>query len=113
MPRGRPKKVVAVEAKADESKASNPEPIKTVENPVVAPVPVAVQERAEKFSEKALGPDEQRIKESRSALLQPLPAGQNFFETPDGEIIIGEADREQVWSRRMNGGRGGWVNPRR
>jgi hypothetical protein len=57
--------------------------------------------------------DAQRIAESRKALNYPLSPGQKFFETPDGEIIVGEADKTSVWSRRMNGGKGGWVNPRR
>ena len=57
--------------------------------------------------------DAQRIAESRKALTVPLSPGQKFFEAPDGEIIVGEADKTSVWSRRMNGGKGGWVNPRR
>lgn len=45
--------------------------------------------------------------------VEPLQVGQKYFETPDGELIIGEADKQQVWSRRLNGGKGGWVNPQR
>lgn len=97
MPRGRPKKV-------------QPE--------VVASIPVA---QAETFHvetvptapKRELTPIEIRIQESREALKQPLGPGQVYFETPDGEIIIGEADRPHVWSRNMNGGHGGWANPRR
>jgi len=45
--------------------------------------------------------------------LEPLRAGQKYFEAPDGEIVIGEEDKSQLWHRKMNGGRGGWINPKR
>lgn len=57
--------------------------------------------------------DADRIAESRKALEHPLPLGQQFFEAPDGEILIGEADKTHMWNRRMNGGKGGWINPKR
>lgn len=46
-------------------------------------------------------------------VLEPLGAGQAYFESPEGEIIIGEANKDQIWSRKMNGGKGGWCNKRR
>jgi len=45
--------------------------------------------------------------------LAPLPAGQKYFESPDGHVIVGEHDRGQVMDRRLNKGRGGWINPMR
>jgi hypothetical protein len=66
-----------------------------------------------RFVEKPEAPEAQRIAESRESLKQALGPDQKFFETPDGEIIIGEAEKNHVWSRRVNGGHGGWVNPRR
>jgi hypothetical protein len=45
--------------------------------------------------------------------LEPLQPGQKYFEAPDGTIIIGEEDKQQVWYRKLNNGRGGWINPRR
>jgi len=56
---------------------------------------------------------EERIADSRRALGQPAPQGHRYFETHDGEIILGEADQEQIWSDRLNGGKGAWVLPRR
>ncbi len=45
--------------------------------------------------------------------LEPLQPGQKYFETPDGEIIIGESTKQQIWVRRLNNNAGGWVNPKR
>lgn len=45
--------------------------------------------------------------------LEPLQPGQKYFEAPDGTLIIGEADRQQVWYRKLNDGKGGWINPKR
>lgn len=63
--------------------------------------------------ESAQSAYQQYIAESRKVLEHPLPANQRFFETPDGEILVGELDKTQAWSHRMNGGKGGWANPRR
>jgi hypothetical protein len=54
-----------------------------------------------------------KIAESRKSLTQPLQPGQQFFETPEGEILVGEEGKGQIWSRTMNGGKGGWANARR
>jgi len=54
-----------------------------------------------------------KIAESRKSLEQPLQPGQRLFESPEGEIIIGEDSQTQIWSRTMNNGKGGWANPRR
>jgi len=85
------------------------EPVETVKQVVVAPI----QTREPVRHVERVVSDTERIAESRKVLDVPLAPGQQFFETPDGEIIIGEADKTAVWSRRMNGGKGGWVNPRR
>ncbi len=45
--------------------------------------------------------------------LEPLQPGQAYFESPEGEIIIGEDTKGHVWSRKMNGGKGGWANKKR
>ena len=65
------------------------------------------------FKEKSDAPIADRIAESRKALDHPLQPGQAFFESPEGEILVGEADKGKMWSRTMNGGKGGWINPRR
>jgi len=108
MPRGRPKKVQPVENQTFTS--VNVEAISSFETHVAEVV------ASEPMPKKVLAvenPDQVYINESRKALNYPLPAGQKFFESPDGEIIVGEASKDQVWSRRMNKGHGGWVNPRR
>lgn len=45
--------------------------------------------------------------------LAPLPPGQKYFEAPDGTHIIGEEEKQQLWYRKMNNGKGGWINPKR
>ncbi len=45
--------------------------------------------------------------------LEPLQPGQKYFEAPDGTIVIGEEDKQQLWYRKLNGGNGGWINPKR
>jgi hypothetical protein len=102
MPRGRPKKVQPLETQTQ-----------TLGSVDVVPTFVETVQPTPVKEERILTPEELRIKESRTALDQPLPPGTRFFETPDGEIIVGDAEKSHVWSRRMNGGRGGWVNPRR
>lgn len=107
MPRGRPKKKVE-EVKSDEQPKKTEEP----KAPVVKEVEEQKPER-EKFVERPPANDEERIAESRKALNQPLAPGQQFFEAPDGMIIIGEADRTQVFYRQGNGGKGMHINPKR
>lgn len=53
-----------------------------------------------------------RIASSRKALEHPLPVGQQFFEAPDGFIIIGEADKHHIPYRQPNGKTIN-INPRR
>jgi hypothetical protein len=53
------------------------------------------------------------IRESREVLKQPLAPGMKFFESPEGHVIVAEAERAHVWCRTMNGGKGGWANPMR
>lgn len=55
----------------------------------------------------------QRIAESREALKHPLPAGMKFFESPEGYIVVGEANREHVFCRHAAHGKGMNINPRR
>lgn len=66
-----------------------------------------------KFEEKPAAPVAEKIAESRSSLLQALDPSQKYFETPEGEVIIGDSEKDRIWSRSMNGGRGGWANPKR
>jgi hypothetical protein len=46
----------------------------------------------------------------------PLPVlqpGEKYFEAPDGTLLVGEADKQQLWYRKLNDGKGGWINPKR
>jgi hypothetical protein len=105
---GRPKKIkeaienqeIQVEAKEEVLAPVQAEPEKPSREPV-------------RFVDTETLSDADRIAESRKSLNQALQPGQQFFEAPDGEIIIGDAEKTAVWSRRMNKGKGGWVNPRR
>lgn len=105
---GRPKKVEVVNHE-EEAKGPKAEVLERQE-------PVAEVPKAER-RKPGVNPEDQsdvdRIAESRKALEHPLSPGQQFFEAPDGEILIGEADKTHLWSRRANGGKGGWINPRR
>lgn len=65
------------------------------------------------FKEKPQASIADRIAESRKALDEKLDPHQKLFESPDGEIIIGDADKDKAWSRTMNDGKGGWANPKR
>lgn len=46
-------------------------------------------------------------------VVEPLGAGQAYFEAPDGTLITGEANKDQIWYRAGNGGRGMWINRKR
>lgn len=63
--------------------------------------------------EKAAPSAATRIAESRTSLEQPLAPGQKYFESPEGHIVIGEADKGHVWCRQSNNGKGAWINPKR
>lgn len=114
---GRPKK--NKESFANEKEAKGPQTEVLEQSAPVDAVPVVEKKEVKeprdirKIMASLPKDDGDYIAESRKALETPLAVGQQFFEAPDGEILIGEADKTAMWSRRMNGGRGGWVNPRR
>lgn len=62
---------------------------------------------------KPLTAEQRDILNSREALKHPLDAGQAFFESPSGWIIVAQADRDRVWCQKENGGRGLWINKQR
>jgi hypothetical protein len=49
----------------------------------------------------------------KSNKVDALQPGQKYFEAPDGTLVIGEESQGQLWHRKMNNGKGGWINPRR
>lgn len=79
----------------------------------VVATPVKTDFNPEALREKPGPSISERIAESRKSLNQILEEGQAFFETPEGEILIGQSDRDRMWSRTMNNGKGGWCNKRR
>jgi hypothetical protein len=115
--RGRPKKireeVISNGSQKEEEVQQTEGDVLTVplETLLVEDQPLKPEPR--RFEEKPAAPEAVRIAESRKSLNETLGPDQKFFESPEGEIIVGPADKNEVWSRHMNGGRGGWVNPRR
>lgn len=42
-----------------------------------------------------------------------LSKGLIHFEAPDGTLVAGEKGQTRLWYRKMNGGKGGWIRPKR
>ena len=89
--------------------AVKPKKVEKVEE-IAAPEPAVEVEVAEAVK-PAVASDP--ITESREALKHPLAPGQEFFEAPDGYIIVAETGRDTVWYRGGNDGKGQWINKRR
>lgn len=53
------------------------------------------------------------VAESRTVLDKPLEPGQQFFESPEGFIEVGEKGKDRVWCRKANNGEGMYINARR
>lgn len=119
MPRGRPRKIVTEQRvnlndgnperkeKVNEEKEERKQEteVLTVE-PKQAFEPASLREKPE-----ATAVD--RVTESRKSLDQPLSPGQKYFESPEGFIVIGDAEKDHAWCRQSNNGKGAWINPRR
>lgn len=54
-----------------------------------------------------------RSKPPVKQVLDALGPGQKYFEAPDGTVLIGEEDKQQLWYRNGNNGKGCWINPKR
>lgn len=103
MPRGRKKKEVvetATDAVTVVAEAPIVEEVKAVEAPKSTPKPVLTE-------------FQQKLAESRKVLEIPLQPSQEFFESPEGFIVIGEKGRGRVWCREANNYQGMFINPRR
>jgi hypothetical protein len=94
MPKGIPKKKVVEEA------------VDTTD--LKHPVSENVEEKKEVKAEVKESKDETKKKE-KERVLEPLQPGFKYFEAPDGTVIIGEADKQQVFYRAGNC----WINPKR
>lgn len=86
---------------------------KMKERPEVLEAPKKKEFDPNELREKPSASIAERISESRKSLDHPLQEGQAFFESPDGEILVGNSDSHRMWSRTMNKGQGGWCNKRR
>lgn len=116
MPRGIPKKrTEAKNAKETKRQETQGDVLKVPSLvPETKPEPkVETKPEPRRWVEPASPSLEDHIKESRKVLEQPIQPGQRLFETPEGEILVGQDDKTQMWSKRMNNGKGGWANPRR
>lgn len=82
---------------------------------VPATAPLAPEPKPAVFTEKVRAPltEAERIAESRKSLDTVLLPSQKFFESPEGYIVIGEADKGSIWCRQANRGKGMEINPRR
>lgn len=115
MKMGRPKKIDAeVEDKheekhnAKEIKKENKEVLKAEKKADHQSVPTLTLADIKQASHKN---DPAAVEKPKP--LAELPPTQRYFEAPDGTLIIGEADKQQIWYRGMNNGKGGWINPKR
>lgn len=86
---------------------------KTAAEPEVQTGAVAVAEPEAKVEEPKGPVYPPHIAESREALKFPVPVDQEFYEAPDGYIIVAEAGKNHVWYRQGNNGEGQWINPMR
>ncbi len=104
--------------KAEEVKTAS-EAVTVVEDraPETVAAPVLAENKDFVLKKIEIGPkltgEAMAIAESRKVLSIPLDASQEFFESPEGYIVIGEKGRGRVWCRAANKGAGMWVNPRR
>ena len=108
MPRGRKKKVDApvVDEPVVETSSDSAE---TVEVKAEEPKVETPKKEEPKLTGWALA-----IAESRKILENTkLTPDQDFYESPEGFIMIGEKGKGRLWCRQMNEGKGGWINPRR
>lgn len=111
MPKGRPKKVV--EPKVVEKATPVIESPEVVEAPRMAKVSGDIISMTVELPKPVLTGWDAAIAESRKLLEIPLQAGQIFFESPEGFIMVDEETRGKVWCRQADKGRGMWINPRR
>ena len=77
-------------------------PKKKVEEPV-KPEPVEVEE----------SDDVSAVVESKKQEPGPCNSDQQYFEAPDGTIIVGEKSATRIWYRAGNDGEGMWIRPKR
>lgn len=106
---GRPRKV----EKAAVEVIKESLPVETKTEQVETVIAEAPKEVAAPPPAKLLTPEQEAVAESRKVLNVPLDVAQEFFESPEGFIVVGEKGRGKVWCRAANGGRGMFINPLR
>lgn len=54
------------------------------------------------------------LRDKAPKVLPPLEADQQYFEAPNGDLIVGMKSEERIWHRNLHGpGKGGFINPKR
>jgi hypothetical protein len=56
---------------------------------------------------------EEKVEQKATPTIEPLGPGQQYFEAPTGEILIGSSDATRLFFRAGNNGEGMWINPKR
>ena len=78
---------------------------------------VVIPEVSEQKEIEVISHEEERKETAKAVVLkpklEPLGPGQKYFESPDGTILIGEADMPHMWYRAGNEGKGMFINPKR
>ena len=102
---GRPK---GVKNKVEEKVVVKPE-VKVEVKPIIKPeVKIEAKKEETKKVVDVLN-QSQAVK-----VLEKLEPGQCYFEDgPTGTVLIGDSNRDQVWFRGGNGGKGCWINKKR
>lgn len=57
--------------------------------------------------------EREEVLKKEAPKIEPLAAGQAYFEAPTGELLIGDATQDRMWFRAGNDGKGMWVNKKR
>ncbi len=106
MPRGIKSKPVVT------PKVQKPEPIAKVKE--VKEIAHVREEKKEEIKKDVLREVEPvGVQVPKVQKLDPLGPGQAYFEAPDGTVLVGEADKAQLWYRAGNGGKGMFINQKR
>lgn len=86
-------------------------PRKTVKLEQTAAQEPEIKQGEETNGEEVQAEGQEEVKTEQT--VDALAPGQAYFESPSGEILIGDASKDQLWWRQGNDGRGMWINKRR
>lgn len=103
MPRGRPKKQKDGEIRPISEQPKEPKP----ESPYVDGIDGNTDD--EDKQTETTGQGVVVVEEKAKQKLDPLAPGQKYFEAPDGAILIGDANKDKLFYRKL----GIYINPKR